>query len=114
MQEITPAVSPQIYKGYLAPDLVINMQGTNKTTTLPIQTPTLISSTPPFALGTYSVNYRNEPPLRIMDPATGKQSTAPEAGDLAHVFRSIPRRIRVARVPPCETLTSGCTRTIYL
>jgi hypothetical protein len=39
-------------------------------------------------VGTYTVNYRNEPiPLRIIDPATGKQA-AGAAGDLAQVYRS--------------------------
>ncbi len=39
-------------------------------------------------VGTYSVNYRNEPiPLRIIDPATGNQA-AGAAGDLGQVYRS--------------------------
>ncbi len=39
-------------------------------------------------VGTFTVNYRNEPiPLRIIDPLTGKQA-AGAAGDLAQVYRS--------------------------
>ncbi|HET8890310.1 MAG TPA: hypothetical protein VFQ41_15520 [Candidatus Angelobacter sp.] len=39
-------------------------------------------------VGTFAVNYRNEPiPLRIIDPLTGKQA-AGAAGDLAQVYRS--------------------------
>ena len=39
-------------------------------------------------VGTFSVNYRNEPiPLRVIDPATGNQA-AGAAGDLGQVYRS--------------------------
>jgi hypothetical protein len=39
-------------------------------------------------VGTFTTNYRNEPiPLRIIDPATGKQA-AGAAGDLGQVYRS--------------------------
>ncbi|HEV3468317.1 MAG TPA: hypothetical protein VG148_03280 [Pyrinomonadaceae bacterium] len=42
-------------------------------------------------VGTMSVNYRNEPiPLRILDQYG--QQTAGEAGDLAHVYRSLTNR----------------------
>lgn len=88
------------YSGYLAPDLVINPPSTGDYTKdvgpsfgVTVQTPTLISTTPPFALGTYSVNYRNEPiPYRVWDPtAEPQQQASGEEGDLANVYRSIKR-----------------------
>ncbi|MFT4927144.1 MAG: hypothetical protein ACI8WB_003250, partial [Phenylobacterium sp.] len=80
------------YSGYLAPDYAINPpQGQTGL----VQTPTLISTTPPFALGTYSVNYRNDPlPLRVWDPATTattQAQTSGAKGDLAYVYNSIER-----------------------
>ncbi|NQZ06639.1 MAG: hypothetical protein HRT35_05690, partial [Algicola sp.] len=72
------------YSGYIDPGHVINPPGRNGN-----DTPTLISTTPPFALGTYSVNYRNEPiPYRIWDVDNQPDT---KAGDLAHVFNSIKR-----------------------
>ncbi|HEY0172328.1 MAG TPA: hypothetical protein VGB98_14990, partial [Pyrinomonadaceae bacterium] len=42
-------------------------------------------------VGTFVVNYRNEPiPLRVRDPGNNQQATG-DPGDLAHVYRSIPR-----------------------
>ncbi|WDE14287.1 hypothetical protein [Thalassomonas haliotis] len=82
------------YSGYLAPDFAINPPQKQAGE---VQTPTLISTTPPFALGTYSVNYRNEPlPFRVWDPtpidSNGKQAQTPGAkGDLAYVYNSIKR-----------------------
>ncbi len=76
------------YSGYIDPTRVINppqLQGGQVTT------PTLISTTPPFALGTYSINYRSEPlPFRVWDPQDNTQAGG-VAGDLAHVYRSIER-----------------------
>lgn len=44
-----------------------------------------------FQLGTYSLNYRNEPiPFRVWDPVVGKQA-AGDQGDLSSAFRSINR-----------------------
>jgi hypothetical protein len=83
------------YSGYLAPFDVINppqgQGGDQSVKTRLAITPTLISTTPPFALGTYSVNYRNEPlPFRVWDPTSNLQASGLE-GDLAHVYRSIER-----------------------
>ena len=76
------------YSGYLDPVYVINPpQGQGGQ----VITPTLISTTPPFALGTYSVNYRNEPlPFRVWDPSGNTQVSGVQ-GDLAHVYTSITR-----------------------
>ncbi|HEX4965035.1 MAG TPA: copper oxidase [Thermoanaerobaculia bacterium] len=55
-------------------------------------TPRLVSD---FGTGTFSLNYRNEPlPLRVALPANGAAldpAAGPEALDLSHAFRSIPR-----------------------
>ena len=75
------------YSGYLSPEHVINPPQLQAGEAV---TPTLVSTTPPFALGTYSVNYRNEPtPFRVSK--SDGASASNEQGDLAHVFRSIER-----------------------
>jgi hypothetical protein len=54
----------------------------------PAPCPEIISSAD---VGTYSVNYRNEPiPLRVRDPQTNKQVLG-DQGDLSFVYKSIPR-----------------------
>lgn len=82
------------YSGYLAPEYVVNPPSTGTYPNVTVQTPTLVSTTPPFALGTYSVNYRNEPmPLRVWDPTvTPQQQASGSKGDLANVYRSIERK----------------------
>jgi hypothetical protein len=60
-------------------------------------------------VGTFVVNYRNEPiPLRVRNPATNTQAPG-DAGDLAHVYRSIPRADPALNGfgPYKKTLTSG-------
>ncbi|HEX7958148.1 MAG TPA: hypothetical protein VF508_14465, partial [Pyrinomonadaceae bacterium] len=43
-------------------------------------------------VGTFVVNYRNEPiPLRVRNPENNTQVRNDDSGDLAHVYRSIPR-----------------------
>lgn len=78
------------YSGYLDPKNAINPPQLQAGE---IQPPTLISSTPPFALGTYSVNYRNEPlPLRIWDPSTNAPSGNRSGnGDMAWAYASMQR-----------------------
>ena len=80
------------YTGYLDPSAVINPPQNQGGIAV---TPTLINSTPPFALGTYTVNCRNEPlPLRVTDSPdpkrTGTQASG-LSGNLALAYRSIRR-----------------------
>ncbi|NOT29091.1 MAG: copper oxidase [Planctomycetes bacterium] len=55
----------------------------------PVASPEAVSADD---VGTYSVNYRNEPlALRLRDPATNAQATG-AAGDAGHAYRSVGRR----------------------
>ena len=77
--------TPDILPGWADPANAISARNANRTT----PKPQLISF---GTMGTYSVNYRNEPlPLRVDTPVKGK----PESTDLAYAYASIDAATRI-------------------
>jgi cold shock CspA family protein len=69
--------------------------------------PSIVTLT--FGTGTYSLNYRNEPPaFRVNQTAA---PTSPEQTDLSHVFRSISRIDPAMNVQPTGKINPACPGT---
>ena len=75
---------------------------------IPTPTPSIVTLT--FSTGTYSLNYRNEPPPFRVDLLNGTQ-TSPEQTDLSHVFRSITRIDPAMNVQPTGKINPLCPGT---
>lgn len=86
-------VPAQTYLGWADPKNALNCPNCAPTPAPSPPQPSLIGD---FAMGMFSMNYRNEPlPLRVTPPVTGPSGIAPvfekDAMDLSHAFRSIKR-----------------------
>jgi hypothetical protein len=101
-----PVAPGLAYRGWADPANAVNKPAGSPTTIEPF----LIGD---FGAGMFSMNYRTEPlPLRVFKPSANvNRAATAEAGDLSHVFRSIPRYDGAFSTQPAggSPINAGCT-----